>query len=303
MRQGTGGEARHPRFWTSLAALVLCSSLAACGGSTKQAENPQGGGAGVTPFEEVTGFDGPAGDQPPTALPRYFAVEVDGEGQLVLGLPVDLDALAHQAAREAQDARNVGAAVVVTAAVPRQRVTAVVDLLLDAGFSHLVLSSRGGAWSKLMPSASATEVAGATSAEVPEAETLVEPEIAPTTPVPESATLEDIPTNVEVKQMGVHIGGGPNTEEAHAAYADPISKRFDEFKRCYPLAQGAGRNASFGVDLLINSRGGTAKIKDYRTALGGKDFHLCVLGVFGTIEFPAPERATVVSYSLLFKPL
>jgi hypothetical protein len=84
-------------------------------------------------------------------------------------------------------------------------------------------------------------------------------------------------------------------------YAGPIAKRFDDFRRCHLLAEERKQNASFGVDLLIGLKGGRAKIKDYRTSLKGKDFHLCVLGVFGDVSFPAPTRATVVSYSLLFK--
>ena len=272
--------------------------LAACGGSTPAAESPDPLGAGLTPFERA-----PEAHDEPAPLPRYFAVELDGEGVVAMGNQVTREELAALAAREADDTRNLGVAVAVTGAVARQQVSEVVNLLLDAGFAHLVLSSRDGMLTKLAASSRSnadvpeTEPSGAFEIEESEAEVSTSPQVA------EEPALLEIPDDVEVVKMGMHIGGGPNTEEAHAVYSDPIFERFDEFKRCYPLAQGPRRNSSFGVDLLVSTKGGSAKIKDYRTALGGKDFHLCVLGVFGTIEFPAPERATVVSYSLLFKPL
>jgi hypothetical protein len=185
-------------------------------------------------------------------------------------------------------------------------------LLVRAGFKHVVFSSREGLnveVSQFTPDPDQAHVAvippsAAASNDYPEPPPAsIQASPTPPNPPPAEPASAPVPNNVEVKQLGLHVGGGPNDAATHALYAKPIERRFDDLKRCYPLAQGANKNASFGVDLLVPSKGGQAKIKDYRTVLGGKDFHLCVLGVFGGIEFPGPGKPTVVSYSVLFKPL
>lgn len=242
----------------------------------------------------------PAGESA-QELPRYLSIEVSAQGLRALGQPLGEDELRALAARESTDPTVRGVALTVEAGVSEAQAMAVVELLIHAGFRHLVFSSRDGlgGTSSEAPSApqagNSAEESVAPVAELPT--NPASPDVAPSAADPEPSV------NVEVKQLGLHIGGGPNTEQAHAAYAKPIQRRFGDLRSCYALAQGATKKASFGVDLLISGQGGKAKIKDYRTALAGKDFHLCVLGVFGSIEFPAPEKATVVSYSVLFKPL
>lgn len=240
-------------------------------------------------------------------LPRYFAVELTADRVMALGQEQTLDQLRERAVLEASDPTLRGATVVAEAGVSEERVVDVVRLLVRAGFRHVVYSGRSGLF---------IETGGERDEPAPAAEVAmplpVEPEPAPPvavnpgSPPTSHSTQSDepspVPDNVEVKQLGLHVGGGPNDEPTHALYSNPITGRFDDLARCYPLAQGASKSASFGVDLLIASRGGKAKIKDYRTVLGGKDFHLCVLGVFGTVEFPAPGKPTMVSYSVLFKP-
>lgn len=289
------------RFQVLIVSVALLG-LAACGAS--QAEP-------VT----AAGFDGPsASGQSAQALPRYFSVTVSGSGLAALGQPLDEEQLRGWAAREASDPSVAGAAVTAEAGVSEARALAVIGLLVRSGFKHVVFSSRDGltlddpvvfnAPGPAQPVPSPAAVSPAAVSPAVGSSAVAASSDQPATP---SAAAEppsgDEPARVEVKQLGLHIGGGPNTEEAHARYSRPIQRRFGELERCYAQAQPTQKNASFGVDLLVPSRGGLAKIKDYRTVLGGKDFHLCVLGVFGSIEFPAPEKATVVSYSVLFKPL
>lgn len=285
--------------FTILPILVATLGLAACGGSNPPAATP-----GVT---ETFAY----GEQP-QALPRYFSVEVSPSGLRAVGQDVTDEQLRDRAAREAADPTLQGAAVTVAAGVSENRAVDIVRLLVRAGFKHVVFSSREGLdveVSQFTPAPDQAHVAVLPpSAPAPNPiEETPPPRSQPSSsqlnpPSPEPAA-PPVPNNVEVKQLGLHVGGGPNDAATHALYATPIERRFDDLKRCYPLAQGANKNASFGVDLLIPSKGGTAKIKDYRTVLGGKDFHLCVLGVFGGIEFPGPGKLTVVSYSVLFKPL
>src|SRR5690606_2434723 len=241
------------------------------------------------------------------ALPRYFSVTISTNGGLLaLGQPTDERQLQAWATQEAQDASVAGAAVTAEAGVAESQALAVITLLVRSGFKHVVFSSRDGLVlapppSSLGPVVAPSEVPPAVVPVVPASEPEANP--APE-PEPEPAPLASTSApRVEVKQLGLHIGGGPNNEREHAVYATPIQRRFGELQQCYALATPTRNNASFGVDLLISTRGGTAKIKDYRTSLGGKEFHLCVLGVFGSVEFPARDKATVVSYSVLFKPL
>ncbi len=287
----------HMRL-TTLLTLVGTIGLSACAGAQSPATAP----GSTDPLAY--------GDQP-HALPRYFSVEILPTGLKALGEDVSDEQLRYRAAQEAADPTLQGATVVVDSSVSESRALDVVRILVSAGFKHVVFSSREGLRADVaLPhtDSTAADVAILPATPVPTqppAPAPAETSASPATPSVDSEIQNTtaIPNNVEVKQMGLHVGGGPNDEPTHALYSTPIVRRFDDLKRCYPLATGAGKNASFGVDLLISTRGGTAKIKDYRTVLGGKDFHLCVLGVFGTIEFPAPPKATMVSYSVLFKPL
>lgn len=277
------------RFQVLIVSAALLGSVA-CGPSQPEP---------ITP----AGFDGSGGSgQAAQALPRYFSVTVSNSGLTALGQPLDEEQLRGWAAREASDPSVAGAAVTADAGVSEARALGVIGLLVRSGFKHVVFSSRDGLTldepvvfntpPSPLPASPESSAEVAAASEQPLA-----PVAAPEPPPSEG------PAHVEVKQLGLHIGGGPNTEEEHARYSRPIQRRFGELVRCYDLAQPTQKNASFGVDLLVPSRGGVAKIKDYRTVLNGKDFHLCVLGVFGSVEFPAPEKATVISYSVLFKPL
>jgi hypothetical protein len=236
------------------------------------------------------------------ALPRYFSVTISSGGLSALGQALNEEQLQAWANQEAQDQNVAGAAVTAESGVSANQALSVIGLLVRSGFKHVVFSSRDGLSLDAEVSAATEPVPALESpaetlpSEQPESPAALAPPVALAEP-------EQVASNVEVKQLGLHIGGGPNNDEAHAVYAKPIQRRFSELQRCYALATGTQKNASFGVDLLISTRGGTAKIKDYRTSLGGKDFHLCVLGVFGTVEFPARDKATMVSYSVLFKPL
>ena len=53
---------------------------------------------------------------------------------------------------------------------------------------------------------------------------------------------------------------------------------------------------------MIPGEGGRPKVKDFRTAIHGKEFKKCVTKVFNKIEFPAGDRPTMISYSMLFEP-
>lgn len=236
------------------------------------------------------------------SLPRYFTVEVRADGLWLDGERVDdseIDALLETAAN---DPGNRGAAVILYATEPPAG--AVLARVARSGFTHVVVSGLSAqAFDGL-----AQELGGGADEAVDSPRDTVAVAPAPVSPPKSEAaaapTVEQTsaPDDVEVKHYGLHIGGGPNTDEERAKYLVRIEPHFDELRECHLLAKKRSVQASFGVDLLIGAKGGRPKVQDYRTRLDGKDFHMCVLGVLGNVSFPAPPRPTVVSYSVLFKP-
>ena len=228
-----------------------------------------------------------------SALPRYFTVELSAGVTFANGVRVGADELARVVSQEAEDTRNQGAAVVVDSRVDGNRLLRVFGQLSAAGFSHIVFSGlpEGAVLGALGLDPGSFVVASSppTSTAEPEPEPAVEPE-----PEEESS--------LEVKTIGLHVGGGPNDSETRGRYVSIIETKLAEFKKCHVLTPDTNKKASFGVDLLLPAKGGRPQVKDYRTSLKGRDFQACVLGTFGQIRFPEVPRPTVISYSLLFKP-
>jgi hypothetical protein len=302
-------QGRMPMFKHTFAALLSCC-LCACATGTPDAESPIG--VSRTPGSAAGGACSEPGSAP-TALPRYLSLRVAGDEVWVGDEALRGDALFERLRSEARDPRNQGAALLIDSTTSTHQISRWTARVLDAGFSHVVLSTvarpasdapaEDGGTSAVVPVMPPAESASTPASAAPPVQPGASPVGALEPAAPSvSAPSDAPPVKVEVKQMGLHIGGGPNTEEEVARYAVPIAKRFPEFRDCYALSHGTRKAASFGVDLLVTSRGGRAKIKDFRTVLTGKDFLGCMLDVFGTVEFVGPARDTVVSYSLLFKP-
>jgi len=280
-------------------ALGACAAAGPGAGAQARAQSPESGPAPST-YECATDS---AGSQDPGTLPRYFTVELRASeldrGQVTAdGVQIGSDELTEFSRQEAESGEVRGAALVALPGVSAEQIFRVFQQISAAGFSHVLVSGLPGGVLGGSGERPISEAADPASEEA--ASATVEAE----QPDSDAPTDEEnpVPRDVVVTHMGLHIGGGPNNDASHARYSGPIERSFDEFRRCHLLAEDRTRKASFGVDLLIDTKGGRAKIKDYRTSLKGKDFHLCVLGVFGGVSFPAPERPTVVSYSILFKP-
>lgn len=158
------------------------------------------------------------------------------------------------------------------------------------------------------PSEAPSTVAAATAPEpAPTANTAApEPSAAPEasaapaeSAVPEAAPLPE----VDVKNIGMHIGGGPNDAVSKKPIADSVKPHFDELRRCYAKAEDQTKGGDFGIDLLIPHEGGKAQSSHPRSVLKGAEFRDCVVGVFDAIEFLKPKTGkTMVSYSLRFTP-
>ncbi|WP_437922706.1 hypothetical protein WMF37_27145 [Sorangium sp. So ce291] len=108
---------------------------------------------------------------------------------------------------------------------------------------------------------------------------------------------------VKVANIGMHIGGGPHDDYTKEPIKRSVAPHFDEFRRCFALAEDPTKGGDFGIDLRIEKDGGKAEVRKPRTALKGEAFTKCVVGVFERIDFLKPRRGpTVVSYSLRFTP-
>jgi hypothetical protein len=113
---------------------------------------------------------------------------------------------------------------------------------------------------------------------------------------------EPLPT-VKIKNIGMHIGGGPNDQVSKQPIADSVKPHFDAMRVCWKLVENPSRPGDFGVDLLIARQGGKARVSNPRTSIKGEGFQACVVGVFEKIEFLKPNTGTtMVSYSVRFTP-
>jgi hypothetical protein len=118
----------------------------------------------------------------------------------------------------------------------------------------------------------------------------------------DAATEAALP-DVDVKNIGMHIGGGPNDAPTKAPIKRSVAPHFDDFRRCFARVDDPKKGGDFGVDLRIEKDGGKASVTRPRTALKGEGFTQCMIEAFERIDFIKPKGgATVVSYSLRFTP-
>jgi type IV secretory pathway VirB10-like protein len=140
------------------------------------------------------------------------------------------------------------------------------------------------------------------SAEVPTEAASAEP-IASAPPAASAPPEEEPLPNVEVKNIGMHIGGGPNDRETKRPIKESVQPHFDSLRRCWKLVDDPAKPGDFGADLLIPREGGKAEVSHPRSALKGEGFEACIVEVFQKIDFKKPKTGkTMVSYSLRFTP-
>lgn len=122
----------------------------------------------------------------------------------------------------------------------------------------------------------------------PPSEPQLRPVVASGPPLPE----------VRLKTYGLHIGGGH--EDEREPLLRTIEHSFPRFLDCYRLVEDAGKEGTFGVDLVVPVDGGRPRVDQPRTGIRGDSFKTCMLKVFETLRFKPQRRATAVSYSLKF---
>lgn len=137
-------------------------------------------------------------------------------------------------------------------------------------------------------SASASAVA---SADPPEEEP--KPEEEPEAPLPD----------IEVKNVGMHIGGEENTSAQKRPIRAEVAKQYDAMKRCWAMATEPPDKATFGVDMRIDGKGGPAKITNPRSGLKGDGVKDCMVQAFEAVVFPRQPGGVdrMVSFSVEFR--
>ena len=108
---------------------------------------------------------------------------------------------------------------------------------------------------------------------------------------------------VAVKNIGMHIGGGPNDDVTKGPIKRSVAPHFDALKACFAKAEDQAKGGDVSLDLKIDKAGGKAEIKKWKSAIAGEGFEQCVREVILGVDFEKPKTGTtVVSYSLRFTP-
>jgi len=117
------------------------------------------------------------------------------------------------------------------------------------------------------------------------------------------AEAEALP-EVDIKTIGMHIGGGPNDKETKAPIRKAVESQVEALRACFGRVTEPGKGGTFGVDIRIPGEGGKATIRDPRSGLQGDGVQECMVKAFESVEFSRPPKgvAMVVSYSVRFTP-
>lgn len=262
---------------------LMLVAAPALGEAPTPASSQSGGGAGASERRVSAS----------ARLPRQFTVELTRDGAVFAdGARVRTVEEVESAARRAIATPTFFAGAAVFSDFPDEpRAREVSAALKRAGFAT-VRSVRRAAPPEL--SAAAPVLAPA----IPGAK-------APAVPVPPPPEAAGEPRRVEVLTVGLHVAGPLGLEPHRSRLLRAFEQNFGAFARCHALASPHAQNASFGVDLLVPTRGGRGAVRQTRTRLSGGEFQSCMRRAFESVSFEPPPtaRPEMVSYSLLFKPL
>lgn len=118
------------------------------------------------------------------------------------------------------------------------------------------------------------------------------------------ASLQKAPAPlVDVRSIGMHIGGGPNDDLTKAPFLAAIAASHAELATCW-AALGKRTAVDFGADFLVPAKGGLAKVDRPRSTVQDPAFVRCATAAFGRVVF-APGKsglATKVSTSVRLTP-
>jgi hypothetical protein len=289
-------------------------------------------GAPATSATPASGLISPA-PAPRPALPRQFTIELGPEGRVFAdGARLSGDGELDFYIRRAASSRAfAGAVIFADLTRDAQRVQEVFVLLQRAGLvpvrsiGRIAPAELGGLGANPAPRSDPAAAPHAVGTSPGQPRNLTTPSWGPVRPSaaptpagsssrqpaatrPAAARPGRAPQPraepVELMTVGLHAAGSFGAEPNRRRLVRLLEKNFVAFRRCHALANPHSSNASFGVDLLIPKRGGSATLQQTRTRLVGNGFQACMQRAFQAIVFepPSTQRPETISYSLLFKP-
>ena len=102
----------------------------------------------------------------------------------------------------------------------------------------------------------------------------------------------------------MHVGGGPYDEITKEPLKKSVEPRFADLAACFRHVPPGTKAIDVGVDLVVEAKGGRAKVSNPRSPVKDAAFVACVVSFYESVEFLEPRTGrTVVSYSVRFTPL
>lgn len=250
------------------------------------------------------------------SLPKHLTVELHPDGTLQLdGKASSLDQLQEELA-EAWGAGQFAAALLwADVGTPQPLTQRVLDVFLRVGIAQWRFAWRGSPATPAMGEGGGLPISGkvATPPSPAMPATVASPNEpdakAPPTPMTAEPTTGDaaaspVASKVNLKTIGLHVGGGPNDDATRKPLLALLELSFPDLRRCAEqLSPLPTQLTSFGIDLYVGAQGGHAEARQIRTRLGPEAFRVCVKTALTALKFPAPEKPRVISYSVGFSPV
>lgn len=111
------------------------------------------------------------------------------------------------------------------------------------------------------------------------------------------------PAGVDIRHIGMHIGGGPNDDATKEPFWKSIAAHHEDFAACWSKLPKAEK-VEFGIDALVPGKGGLAKVDRPRSTSKDAAFVACMQDVYAKMEFQPPKSGvlTKVSASIRLSP-
>jgi hypothetical protein len=245
------------------------------------------------------------------SLPKHLTVELHADGTLELdGEASSMERLQEELAGAWSGGQFAAALLWADVGTPQPLTQRVLDIFLRVGIEQWRFAWRSRAATAPMdaevappPPATPASAAPAIVAapDDPNAKTLPTPRTAE--PTRGESTTPAV-SKVNLKSIGLHVGGGPNDDATRKPLLALLELSFPDLLRCAEqLSPLPTQLTSFGIDLYIGAKGGHAEARQIRTRLGPEAFRVCVKQALTTLKFPAPAKPRVISYSVGFSPV
>jgi hypothetical protein len=235
------------------------------------------------------------------SLPRHLTVELHRDGTLELdGETGSLERLQDDLAEAWRSGDFAAALLWADVGTPQSLTQPVLDVFLRVGIGQWRFAWRAS------PAGPAIAVPPAPPANAavpsdPNAKTPPTPKTAEST---SGASTTPSVSKINLKSIGLHVGGGPNDEATRKPLLALLELSFPDLHRCAEqLSPLPTQLSSFGIDLYVGAQGGHAEARQVRTRLGSEAFRVCVKQALTQLKFPAPPKPRVISYSVGFSPI